>query len=161
MELAAVAREAVAAVRVVDPGRPLTLRADEGVVVYGDAEQLRRVVDNLLANVRSHTPAGTPAHVRVRTVPAAPLRDGRRPNRDVMAVLEVADEGPGIAAEALSRVFDRFYRADPAHSGDGSGLGLAIVAAVAQSHAGTVDLSSEVGGGTRVSVHLPPASPER
>lgn len=161
VELAAVAREAVAAVRVVDPGRPLTLRADEGVVVYGDAEQLRRVVDNLLANVRSHTPAGTPAHVRVRTVSAAPLRDGRRPNRDVMAVLEVADEGPGIAAEALSRVFDRFYRADPAHSGDGSGLGLAIVAAVAQAHAGTVDLSSEVGGGTRVSVHLPPASPER
>lgn len=156
VDLAAIARDAVAAARVVDPGRPVTVRAREGAVVYGDPEQLRRVVDNLLANVRNHTPAGTPARVTVRTSPPV---DGQSTDL-AAAVVEVADEGPGIAAESLPRVFDRFYRADPAHSGEGSGLGLAIVAAVAQAHAGTVDLAGTEGGGTRVSVRLPLAFPE-
>lgn len=157
VDLAAIARDAVAAARVVDPDRPLTVRAQEGVVVHGDAEQLRRVLDNLLANVRNHTPTRTPARITVHT---SRPRDGRRPTDLAAAVLEVTDEGPGIAAEALPRVFDRFYRADPAHSGDGSGLGLAIVAAVAEAHAGTVGLSCPDGGGTRVSVRLPPRSAE-
>lgn len=156
VDLAAVARDAVAAARVVDPGRPVAVRVRAGAVVHGDAEQLRRVVDNLLANVRNHTPAGTPTHVTVST--SHPVA-GRSTDR-ATAVLEVADEGPGIAADALPRVFDRFYRADPAHSGDGSGLGLAIVAAVAEAHGGSVALTAaEVPGaeatGTRVSVRLP------
>ena len=75
--------------------------------------------------------------------------------------LEVADECPGIAAEALPGVFDRFYRADPAHSGEGSGLGLAIVAAVAEAHAGTVGLTGAEGRGTRVTVRLPPCPADR
>ncbi|NEB78433.1 sensor histidine kinase, partial [Streptomyces sp. SID14478] len=61
------------------------------------------------------------------------------------------------ADEALPRLFERFYRGDPAHSGDGSGLGLAIVAAVAQAHGGGVDVASAPGEGTRVSVRLPKA----
>lgn len=162
VDLAAVARDGVAAARVVDPGRPLTLRAEAGAVVRGDAEQLRRVVDNLLANVRNHTPAGTPAQVTVRVAgeeDAAVAPAGRGgtglPAGTGAVVLEVADEGPGIAAEALPRVFDRFYRAGSALSGEGSGLGLAIVKAVADGHAGTVGLHSAPGAGTRVGVRLP------
>ncbi|MCX0245714.1 sensor histidine kinase [Streptomyces drozdowiczii] len=143
-DLAAIARDAVSAARVVAPGSPLTVAVEPGVVVRGDAEQLRRVVDNLLANVRNHTPDGTPARVAVRRAD-----DGGE------ALLTVEDTGPGIAAEALPRVCDRFYRASPAHSGEGSGLGLAIVAAVAEAHGGTVEVTSRPGEGTRVRVRLP------
>jgi two-component system, OmpR family, sensor kinase len=75
--------------------------------------------------------------------------------RDGRAVLEVADDGPGIPAQSLPKVFDRFYRADSARSGDGSGLGLAIVAAVAKAHGGTVQVGSPLGHGTTVSVRMP------
>ena len=89
-------------------------------VVAGDRDRLRQVVDNLLANVRSHTP------------PEAPLAGRARPRRDGSAVLTVADSGPGMDAEQLAHVFERFYRADPsrARSSGGAGLGLAIVSAV-------------------------------
>lgn len=144
VDLAAVARDAAAAARAVDPDRPVTVLAAERITVHGDADQLRRVADNLLANVRAHTAPRTPARVTVRA---------EEPTG--MAVLEVADEGPGIAAEALPRLFDRFYRADPARGGEGSGLGLAIVAAVADAHAGTVRVTAAIGEGTVVAVRLP------
>ncbi|MGY0020579.1 sensor histidine kinase [Streptomyces sp. cg35] len=147
VDLAVIVRDAASAARVVAPRSPLTVRAEGGAVVHGDGEQLRRVVDNLLANVRNHTPSGTAAQVTVSTAgPSAP-----------QVVVTVADEGPGIPEEALPHVFDRFYRGDPAHSGDGSGLGLAIVAAVAQAHGGSVHVAGAPGG-TRVTVRLPPAS---
>ncbi|GAB2785712.1 sensor histidine kinase [Streptomyces daliensis] len=142
VDLGEVARAAVTAARAVDPGRPLGLEAAPGTVAEGDGEHLRRVVDNLLANVRVHTPADTGARVRV----------GRR---DGWAVLEVADDGPGIPAESMPKVFDRFYRADRSRSGDGSGLGLAIVAAVAAAHGGRVAVNSVPGQGTSVSVRVP------
>ncbi|MEU6673905.1 HAMP domain-containing sensor histidine kinase [Streptomyces sp. NPDC046925] len=150
VDMAAIARDAVSAARIVAPERPLSVRTQDGALVHGDGEQLRRVLDNLLANVRSHTPAGTPAQVTVRTdLP------GDEPTGTAMVVVEVADQGPGIAADALPRVFDRFYRAAAQRSGEGSGLGLAIVAAVAGAHGGTVDLSSAQGEGTRVTLRLP------
>ncbi|MEV0094911.1 HAMP domain-containing sensor histidine kinase [Streptomyces sp. NPDC050738] len=144
VDLGVTVRDAVSAGRVVAPHHPLSVRVEGSAMVHGDAEQLRRVVDNLLANVRNHTPSGTAAQVTVRAAgPAEPY-----------AVVMVADEGPGIPDEALPRVFDRFYRGDPAHSGDGSGLGLAIVAAVARAHTGDVQVASTPGG-TCVSVRLP------
>jgi two-component system OmpR family sensor kinase len=142
VDLGAVADAAVAAARAVEPDRALELTVTPGAVVDGDGEQLRRLVDNLLANVRTHTPKGTPARVLVQTGPG-------------WVVLKVADAGPGIPAEALPRVFDRFYRADRSRSGAGSGLGLAIVAAVAAAHGGRVDVHSEPGRGTTVTVGLP------
>ncbi|MEU6443730.1 sensor histidine kinase [Streptomyces sp. NPDC047046] len=109
----------------------------------GDAEQLRRVVDNLLANVRRHTPEGTAAHVTVR-------REGGS------VVLAVGDEGPGIPPDAARRVFERFYRAGTGR-GEGTGLGLAIVAAVAEAHDGSAACAAAPGGGTLVTVTLPAA----
>ncbi|MEU6843538.1 HAMP domain-containing sensor histidine kinase [Streptomyces sp. NPDC046716] len=147
VDLPTIARDAVSAARVVDPHGSVSLHTEDGTTVHGDAEHLRRVVDNLLANVRNHTSPGTPARVSVRAdgPAAAPV------------TLTVADDGPGIPDALLPRVFDRFYRGDPAHSGDGSGLGLAIVAAVAHAHDGTVDIAGAPGEGTTVTVRLPEA----
>jgi two-component system, OmpR family, sensor kinase len=149
IDLAEIARAAAAAARVVDP-RPLSVdiavaagSSGQDMVVEGDANQLRRVIDNLLANVRVHTPPLTPARLLVGA------------ERRGTVVVEVSDEGPGIPAESLPKVFDRFYRADPARSGDGSGLGLAIVAAVASAHGGHVEVSSEPGKGTAIRIRLP------
>ncbi|TDC41964.1 HAMP domain-containing histidine kinase [Actinomadura sp. KC345] len=144
VDLAALAAEAAGDAAVAGPDHPLTLEADGPVVVSGDAERLRQILDNLLANVRRHTPPGTAAAVRVAA------RGGE-------AVLEVRDEGPGLAADDRARVFERFYRADPSRSRDrgGSGLGLPIVAAVAEAHGGRASVAEAPGGGTVFTVTLP------
>jgi two-component system, OmpR family, sensor kinase len=117
-----------------------------GLVTMGDEELLRRAVDNLLANVRAHTPRGT-----VATISAA--RDG-----DTISV-EVSDDGPGVPAERLPNIFDRFYRAAPsAGQCPGAGLGLAIVAAVLATHHGTVAAELNDPHGLRVTLTLPAAA---
>jgi two-component system OmpR family sensor kinase len=144
VDLAELAAEAVHAGRVVAPERPLTLQVDDVVLVRGDGRRLRQVLDNLLANVRSHTPPGTAAEVRVR-------RDG--PD----AVLAVRDHGPGLPAAELEQVTERFYRADTsrARSSGGTGLGLAIVSAIVEAHGGRVSVEAADGGGLRILVRLP------
>jgi len=143
VQLDEVAREAVETARALAPGRPLSLDA-QPLGVTGDRDRLRQLLDNLLANVRAHTPQGTAAAVRVHAV------DGR-------AVIEVADRGPGLAREDAARIFERFYRADPsrARASGGAGLGLAIVAAVTRAHGGEASASSEPGRGTTFRVELP------
>jgi len=144
VELDGLVHDAVDAARALDPQRPLEL-ASEPVVVVGDRDRLRQIVDNLLSNVRSHTPAGTPAYVRV-------VREGNR------AVIEVEDNGPGLTSEELDRIFERFYRADASRSraSGGVGLGLSIVAAVARAHGGSVSARSE-GRGAIFRIELPAA----
>jgi two-component system OmpR family sensor kinase len=136
--------EAVETAQTVDPDRPIELRAEHAVVVTGDRDRLRQIVDNLLANVRAHTPAGTPASVSVSRTNGT-------------AEIAVTDFGPGLDEEHLEHVFERFYRADPsrARASGGIGLGLAIVAAVAEAHGGTVSASSRPGHGTTFSISLP------
>ena len=118
----------------------------------GDEELLRRAVDNLLANVHAHTPAGTSA-----TVTAA-LRG------DTITV-QVSDNGPGVPAEELPRIFDRFYRGG-ARADPGTGLGLAIVAATAAAHHGTVEAALNGPQGLCITLTLPacedacPAGPD-
>jgi two-component system, OmpR family, sensor kinase len=143
VELADLAAEAVETARAVDPSRPIDLEVDPARVL-GDRARLRRVLDNLLGNVRSHTPVGTPAHVRVRIVNSS-------------AEIEVSDEGPGLPAGELDNVFRRFYRADASRSRDngGVGLGLSIVAAIAHAHEGTVSATAAPGGGAMFTVTLP------
>ena len=86
-----------------------------------------RCFDNLLANVRAHTPPGTTATVAISRVGGE-------------AICQVTDDGPGIGAEDAARLFERFFRADPSRSraSGGAGLGLSIVAAIVAAHGGTV-----------------------
>jgi two-component system phosphate regulon sensor histidine kinase PhoR len=111
-----------------------------------DRERLRGVLENLVENAVKYTLVG--GHVSV----AARADDGA-------VVFEVADDGPGIAAEHLPRVFERFYRVDKARSRElgGTGLGLSIVKHLVESLGGVVAVSSEVGRGSRFSVRLPMA----
>ena len=148
VDLAAVVGQAVDAAHAVEPDRPLSLAVDSPVTVVGDPRRLRQVVDNLLANVRTHTPPGCPASVTVGS------ENGN-------AVLEVADEGPGIDAVAAERVFERFYRADSSRSRDngGVGLGLSIVAAITDAHGGRVRAGPRPGGGASFLVELPRQGP--
>jgi len=138
VDLRSLAADAVADARAVEPERDVTLAGDEPVMVRGDGVRLRQVLANLLANVRHHTPAGTRATVTVRT-------DGDE------AVLEVADDGPGMAEEDAAHAFERFYRRS---RGGGSGLGLAIIDAIMQAHGGTATLSARPGAGTTVTVRM-------
>jgi two-component system OmpR family sensor kinase len=148
VDLSELAGEAVDAAHAMEPARPLALDAHAMVVVTGDAERLRQVIDNLLANVRAHTAATAPANVRVR-------RDG------ASAILEVEDAGPGLDAEQAAHAFERFYRGDPSRSRDhgGAGLGLAIVAAIVEAHGGAVAVESTPGTGTTFRVTLPDREP--
>jgi two-component system OmpR family sensor kinase len=146
VDIEAVVEEAVETARTVEPERTIVLETEEAAVL-GDRDRLRQIVDNLLGNVRAHTPPGTPVHVRVGP-------------SDGQAVIEVEDRGPGLSAEDAERVFERFYRADPsrARASGGVGLGLAIVAAVAEAHGGSVSLRSEPGEGATFRIALPLAA---
>ena len=137
VELERVVGDAVETARTVEPDRPIELHAEHAVVI-GDRDRLRQVVDNLLGNVRAHTPAGAPVEVSVAS--------GERRRRDRGQGLRAGDE----AQEDVARVFERFYRADASRSraSGGVGLGLSIVAAVAEAHGGTASASSEPGAGT-------------
>ena len=133
VELVTVAAQALDASRAVGPEWPMQLDAAHPVEVMGDAARLRQVFDNLLGNVRSHTPPGTATTVRL-------LEVGDE------AVIEVADDGPGLDPEQASRVFERFYRVEASRSREhgGAGLGLAIVAAIVGAHGGRVEVTSSV-----------------
>ena len=136
VELDDLVREAVETAQTVEPGRPIELETGNAVVI-GDRHRLRQIVDNLLANVRTHTPPDAAVRVTV----------GRR---NGTAEIAVADSGPGLQADQLEHVFERFYRADAsrARASGGVGLGLAIVAAVAEAHGGTVSARSDSEGAT-------------
>jgi two-component system OmpR family sensor kinase len=144
VELVRVAAEAVDAARTVDPLWPTRIAASQPVEVIGDTARLRQVIDNLLANVRAHTPPGTNTTVRV-------AREGTE------AVVEVSDDGPGLSAEQAEKAFERFYRAEVSRSRQygGAGLGLSIVAAIIGAHGGSVGVRQTDGGGATFTVRLP------
>jgi signal transduction histidine kinase len=144
VELVGLGAEAVQTALTVGPTWPVAFTAAHPVEVMGDPVRLRQVIDNLLANVRAHTPEGTPTTVRVDQVGS-------------MAQVVVKDAGPGMATEDAARVFERFYRVDAARAraSGGSGLGLSIVAAIVSAHGGTVSAVSSPGDGVAVTVRIP------
>jgi signal transduction histidine kinase len=129
-------------------GIAFELAVGPGVTLYADPESLRQILTNLFDNALRHTPGD--GRIRLDIQPA-----------DGGATLAVSDTGSGIPADHLPRVFERFYRVDPARSRShgGTGLGLSIVKHMTEAHGGRVDLTSAVGRGTTVRVFLPQPQP--
>lgn len=128
--------------------------------VVGDPDRLRQVLENLVGNAVEHTSAGTPVRVSVRTADAPPPAGAASagalpPGTARTAVAEVRDEGPGIPADRLPHVFDRFFRVDESRSCGGAGLGLSISAAFVAAHDGLLTVASERGRGTAFTLVLP------
>ncbi|MDQ7742876.1 ATP-binding protein [Hydrogenophaga pseudoflava] len=136
-------REAVAgfSARAEQQGSDLGLVHADPVVLIGDPHALRTLVDNLIGNALTHNPGPVRIDVGLHTEGAH-------------AVLEVSDNGSGIAPEDRARVLERFVRLSPG-DGKGSGLGLSIVGEIAALHGGTVALDDAPGGGLTVRVRLP------
>jgi signal transduction histidine kinase len=170
-DLAGIVRDAVADAIAVEPDRQVRAEAPPRLVAVVDEPRIRQVLANLLGNVRAHTPVTTPVAVRLGAITGGVL-------------IEVADAGPGMAAEDALRAFDRFHRAaqrpptddetavasqngqlrtvteepsppDATGRTGGSGLGLSIVQAIANAHGGRATLESRPGQGTKVRVWLP------
>ncbi|WP_434444080.1 ATP-binding protein [Lentzea sp. E54] len=151
MDLRTLAGDARHDLRGLDPSRPVELTGPGGIgppgpaPVHADEDSLRQVVTNLIGNAVTYTPPGTAVRIGVGTA------NGR-------AVLEVADQGPGLAAHQAARVFDRFYRADHSRNradGANAGLGLAIARALARAHDGDVELDTTLGEGACFRLTLP------
>jgi two-component system heavy metal sensor histidine kinase CusS len=129
-----------------------TTSAAEPVIAELDRTLLQRAVGNLVSNALAHTPAGGTVELKTSSDAAQGAHSAVR--------IEVSDSGVGIPAEALPRVFDRFFRVDSSRSqaSGGTGLGLAIVQSIAVLHGGKVEIASQPGQGTRVTLHLPAAA---
>jgi len=111
--------------------------------VTGDTERLAQVVTNLLTNAIQYNKSGGVVRVNLAS-------------QTGLAVLTVADNGYGITAEDLPRVFGRFFRSDKSRAGaSNAGLGLAICKAIVEAHGGTIEAASELGTGTTFTVRLP------
>ncbi|CAJ1495854.1 sensor histidine kinase [[Mycobacterium] burgundiense] len=147
VDLLALAADAVHDAQSVAPKRAITMEVFDGPgtpEVIGDESRLRQVLGNLVANALQHTPESAGVTVRIGT-------------RGQDAVLEVVDEGPGIAPEDARRVFERFYRTDSSRtrSSGGAGLGLSIVDSLVRAHGGLVTVATAPGQGSRFVVRLP------
>jgi heavy metal sensor kinase len=132
----------------------VTLRDEsEPARVVADEDRLVQVLVNLVDNALAHTPAGGTIAVGCRREASGAVR------------LWVVDTGRGIPAEHRERVFDRFYRVETgravATAAGGAGLGLSISRAIVEAHGGTIELTSDVGVGTRVVVSLDPDRAQR
>jgi signal transduction histidine kinase len=144
-DLADAAGNAAAEVAPTIGERELRLENDRPLPVDGNPDELHRMVLNLLDNAARHTPPGSTIELRLRV-------------EGTDAVVEVADDGPGVPVAMRAQIFERFVRGDgPADTavGGGSGLGLAIVAAVAKSHGGSAEVGESERGGALFRVRLP------
>jgi two-component system, OmpR family, sensor kinase len=148
VDLTALVTECAGRARIADPGRTWQAHVATGLVTTGDEELLRRAIDNLVANVHAHTPAGTAA-----TITAA--------GHGGSVTVEVSDDGPGVPAGQLPRIFDRFYRSPAQPHCAGSGLGLAIVTAILAAHDGSTGAALNDPHGLRITLTLPAAGRPR
>ena len=112
--------------------------------IYGDPGRINQVITNIMSNAMKYSNEGTAINIRLKE-----KADTYR--------LEIEDNGIGMPKEALERIFDRFYRVDKARSRamGGNGLGLAIAKEIMDAHMGSIEVSSELGKGTTMTLIFP------
>jgi signal transduction histidine kinase len=142
--LCEVIEDAAAEVQPVNTDVRIITDVPGSLVGTGDPQRVHEVLTNLLANAVRHSPAGSQVRVRGTPVPA-----GVR--------IEVSDEGAGVPAGDIERIFDRFYRVDPARGSGagGAGLGLAIARSIVELHGGSISAQTRLPAGCRIVVDLP------
>jgi two-component system OmpR family sensor kinase len=137
--------EVAASARAAGPDHSIEVNLGESeIFVLGDSLRIHQVIANLLANARTHTPAGT----KIVITAEQGINE---------TTISVSDNGPGLSQEDQEKIFERFYRADPArvrNSIEGSGLGLSIVDAVMSAHGGYVSVKSKLGEGSTFTLHF-------
>jgi len=137
--------EVVASARAAGPDHPIEVNLGESeIFVLGDSLRIHQVIANLLANARTHTPVGT----KIVITAEQGINE---------TTISVSDNGPGLSQADQEKIFERFYRADPArvrNSIEGSGLGLSIVDAVMTAHGGYVSVKSKLGEGSTFTLHF-------
>lgn len=154
------------------------------ITLTGDASRLRQVVTNIVGNIHRYTPADSPVEVSMGVLPASisPESLSRMPSNEQSlhhfieaievgqsmqvgmnyAIVRFSDHGPGVSADARSKIFERFYTADPsrARQKGGTGLGMAIAQSVVKAHHGFICASGSDGTGLTLTVVLPVAPVE-
>ncbi|MEP6852903.1 MAG: ATP-binding protein [bacterium] len=137
-----------------DVGITLSSSVTDGLTVLGDEDQLATAVANLVDNAVSYSPDGTRVVITGRATDAPAGASGGS-----WVEIAVTDQGMGISEADIERIFERFYRVDPARSRatGGTGLGLSIVKHVITNHGGTIDIWSAEGAGSTFTVRLPEA----
>ena len=151
LDLAEIGEEVLREVRMIDSGHQFVPSIEGPAKVKGDAGLMKQLMRILVDNSVKYTPEGGRIYLGVQRA-----SDEKRPGgREVL--LKVQDEGVGIPAEALSHIFDRFYRADEsrARNTGGTGLGLSIAQWIIERHGGYAEVISREGLGTRFVIHLP------
>lgn len=171
-----------------DMEHPLRLAFQPGtmpdITLTGDASRLRQVVTNIVGNIHRYTPADSPVEVSMGVLPASisPESLSRMPSNEQSlhhfieaievgqsmqvgmnyAIVRFSDHGPGVPADARSKIFERFYTADPsrARQKGGTGLGMAIAQSVVKAHHGFICASGSDGTGLTLTVVLPVAPVE-
>jgi len=125
-------------------GIQMSLEVAAPIAADADRTLFQVAISNLLENAIHHTAEGGSIALKARV------------NENVLSI-SVSDTGIGIPSDQLQRVFERFYRVDPAreHKNGGAGLGLALVQTVARLHSGRTEIQSELGRGTCVTIHFP------
>ncbi len=145
VDLKRIVEDVASDLRVIAPDREITTHTPEQpTTIQGDRDRLVQALMALGANALRHTPKGCAVSLTVRPT-------------EELVLLEVADAGPGISAEHLPHLFERFYRVDAGRSSGrgGSGLGLAIVDAIARGHGGAVSVRSAPGVGSAFTIAVP------
>jgi signal transduction histidine kinase len=143
VDIGALVQDTVAIAAVGQDEVPILAEVGSSVpVVRGDPERLRQIFGNLIDNAVKYSPAGAPVEVRVSQANGAVL-------------VSVRDRGPGIKSGDHRLIFEKFGRVAAGNSKPGSGLGLYIARSIAETHGGTIDVSSAPGGGATFTVKLP------
>ena len=149
-DLAALVSEVGEQTRYIAGERTVSWQIEESVMVEGDPDRLKQVLLNLIGNAVAFT----------AETGAVALRAHRRGD---LAIIEVEDDGAGIAPADLPRLFERFYRGDKSRvrraDGGGNGLGLSIARAIVEAHGGTIDAHSTLGAGTTFTLAIPIRQP--
>lgn len=161
IDLGVLAVDSASDLRALDPSREVKMvrltpsdcndiEGSQRSEIIGDEDKVRQVFANLIGNIARHTPEGSPVEVALGTETT--------PSGETV-IVEFRDHGPGVPAEHIEKIFERFYRVDSSRNrkSGGSGLGLAIVSAIMHAHGGTITVHQTTGGGLTFRLALPAA----